>query len=464
MKKVVWLLIIVVILGGVMGWYFLQKNEASRAYATETVTRGSIRNSISASGSLAALTTVEIGSQISGNILKLYADFNDEVKEGQLLAKLESSTFDAQLQQAVANLESARAGELGIVAQKKNLQASMLIAKADIQVSNANVRKAEVSVEDSQRNFKRIKELFERRLVSASERDSALTAWELQKASLDAVKAQFESSKTRVMSIEAQMEALEADREGALARIKQMNAQMTVAQINLDRTSIYSPIDGVIISRAVDEGQTVAASLQAPRLFTVAQDLKKMQIDVAVDEADIGMLQTGQQVSFTVDAYKNKSFSGIVDQVRLSPQESASVVTYSVMVGVENNDLLLKPGMTANADIIVGDRRDVLRLPIKAQYFKVPDDLKAAARAEKNGKRNSKEGQATDILPVWVLNGKDTPERKHVQVGISNQEFIEILSGDVKEGEKVIVGIQGESSSSDKAGSSARRGSVRMKL
>jgi HlyD family secretion protein len=358
MKKIIVLLMITVVSASGLGaWYYFGSEKKAQAYVIEEVSKGSIRKSISASGSLAALTTVEIGSQVSGNIQKIYVDFNDEVKAGQLIAQLESSTFEAQMQQARANLESAKASDLGIMAQKKNLQASMLTAKAEIQVSRANVRKAEVSVEDAERNYKRIKELFERKLVSASERDSALTVYESQKASLDAVKAQFESAKAKELSINAQMEALDAEREGTRARVRQMEAQLSVAQINLDRTNIYSPIDGVVISREVDEGQTVAASLQAPKLFVIAQDLKKMQIDVAVDEADIGQLQPGQKVTFSVDAYRQKKFAGVVDQVRLSPQESSNVVTYSVMVRVENDDLLLKPGMTANAEILVGDRR-----------------------------------------------------------------------------------------------------------
>lgn len=463
--------ILLILAAGISGWYFYGKADAKRGYVTETVSRGSIRNSISASGSLAALTTVEVGSQISGNILKLYADFNDEVKAGQLLAKLDSSTYEAQLQQALANLESAKASELGIVAQSKNLQASMMTAKAEIQVSKANIRKSEVAVEDAQRNFKRLSELFERKLVAASDRDSAQTQLETQKASLDAVKAQFESSRAREMAINAQMEALEADREGAKARIRQMQAQLSVAQINLDRTSIFSPIDGVVISREVDEGQTVAASLQAPKLFVIAQDLKKMQIDVAVDEADIGQLASGQKVAFSVDAYKDRVFNGVVDQVRLSPQESSNVVTYSVMVSVNNDELLLKPGMTANADILVGDRQDVLRLPLRAQYFKAPESLRVSGRGQGKGNgsgkgrgENGRGALATDTLPVWLLKGPETIEMKRVKIGIANQEFIEVISGELAEGDKVIVGVEGETTTGNNDRGSRRGGSVRMRF
>ncbi|NCB37413.1 MAG: HlyD family efflux transporter periplasmic adaptor subunit [Erysipelotrichia bacterium] len=463
-KLIIAAIILLVVAVAAAGWYFWGGAASPRTFSTEDVTRGSIRNTISSSGSLAALTTVEVGSQVSGNILKLYADFNDEVKAGQLIAVLEASSFEAQLQQAKANLENAVSSELGILAQIKNLEASMLTANADVQVSKANIRKAEVAVTDAERNYKRIKELFERKLVSASERDSAQTALDSQHASLEAVKAQGEATKAKIMAIKAQFEAQEADRKGAQARIRQMEAQLSVAQINLDRTKIYSPIDGVVISREVDEGQTVAASLQAPKLFVIAQDLKKMQIDTAVDETDIGVVAAGQKVSFTVDAYKERTFKGVVDQVRLQPQESSNVVTYSVMVKVENEDLLLKPGMTANAEILVGDRNDVLRLPVKALYFKIPDDMKKTMTVNRSGRGKNGGKQATDTVPVWLMGKSGSPELKTARIGFSNQDYLEIIESELKEGDKVITGIRGEVANGSSANGSSRRSSVRMRL
>ncbi|MDD3146023.1 MAG: efflux RND transporter periplasmic adaptor subunit [Candidatus Riflebacteria bacterium] len=461
MKKLIFgAILFLVLIAGLAAWYFWGASTKPRAFSTEAVTRGNIRNTISSSGSLAALTTVEVGSQVSGNILKLYADFNDEVKAGQLVAELEASSFEAQMQQAKANLESAVAGELGTLAQMKNLEASMLMAKADIQGAKANVRKAEVAVEEAERNFGRIKELFERKLVSASERDSAKTALDSQKSSLDAIRAQSQATSAKEQAILAQFEALEADRKGAQARIRQMEAQLSVAKINLDRTKIYSPIDGVVISREVDEGQTVAASLQAPKLFVIAQDLKKMQIDTAVDETDIGVVAAGQKVSFTVDAYKDRTFSGTVDQVRLSPNETSNVVTYSVMVKVENDDLLLKPGMTANAEILVGDRQNVLRLPVKALYFKAPDDLKKMSAHEHGARKKL----ATDTIPVWVMPENGSPDFKTVRIGFSNQDFIELPDEDLKEGTQVITGIRGEAANSSAMAGARRSGTVRMRL
>jgi HlyD family secretion protein len=323
------------------------------------------------------------------------------------------------------------------VAQVKNLEASLLNSRAEISISKANINKAKVTLEESERNYKRVEELFKRKLVSASDRDTAKTTLDSAKASYEVSLAQLESSKAKELSTRAQIDAANAQIEGAQARVRQMEAQLKVSQINLDRTSISSPIDGVVISREVDEGQTVAASLQAPKLFVIAQDLRKMQIDTAVDEADIGQVHDGQTVTFTVDAYKDKVFKGKIHQVRLMPIETSNVVTYSVMVNVENDELLLKPGMTANVEIIVGNKKDVLRIPSKSLYFKAPEELKAQLS----------DGQtATDTIPIWVLeNGK--PSVKSVKIGISNDRFIEVLSGDLAEGQTIIIG-QGAAGSS----------------
>lgn len=450
MKKLAIGLVIVLLLAGV-GFYWFYSGSTKRVggFITEKASVGNIRTTISATGSLAALTTVEVGSQISGNILELHADFNDRVTAGQLLAQLDPATYEAQVEQARANLENAIATLKTSEAQIKNLQASMLTAKAEIQVSSSNIRKAEVNVEEAERNLRRTKELFAKKLVSASDQDSAQTAFESQQASLDATKAQHQSAKARVLSIEAQMEAERSQIEGAKARVRQMEAQLNIAKINLERTKIFSPIDGVVISREVDVGQTVAASLQAPRLFIIAQDLRKMQIDTAVDEADIGQVEHGQPVNFTVDAYRNRTFNGVIEQVRLSPIENSNVVTYSVMVNVNNDELLLKPGMTANVEIIAADRKNVLRIPNKALYFKATGRM--AAR-----QKEVMEGLATDTLPIWVKAGK--PELRTIKMGINNDDYIEVLSGELQEGEEIIIGSDGPMPENG-----GRRGTLRIR-
>ena len=456
MKKFIAILIILILttVGGAW-WYLKGKNKTERVFITDKITKGTISNSISSSGSLAALNTVEVGSQVSGQIIKIYVDFNDEVKADQLIAELDPASFEAQVLQATANLENSRASLHGVEASSKNLNASMLSTLADIRSSEANINKAEISLKDAKRNYNRTKELFERKLISESELDNAETALETQKANLEMAKASAEASKARKQSILAQMESNEADKKGAQARVRQNEAQLKLAQIDLERTKIYSPIDGVVINRKVDEGQTVAASLQAPELFTIAKDLREMQINTAVDETDIGVVKEGQKVTFTVDAYRNMSFDGVVHQVRLSPDETSSVVTYSVMVNVNNPDLLLKPGMTANAEILVGEKKNVLRLPARAMYFKVPDDLKKIADAQ------SKKGRmATDSLPIWLLDNKKNPTVKVVKIGYSNMSYIELPQEEIKEGTEVITGIRG--ASNQPAGGMRRGAGIRL--
>ncbi len=449
------LIILAILIGGGVWWHISKSKKKEQTYTTAKITKGDIVNSISSSGSLAALNTVEVGSQVSGKIVKIYVDFNDEVKEDQLIAELDDSSFKAQVLQAKANLESAKAGMLGNYAQLKNLQASMITAKADIAASEANVKKAEITVTDSERNYKRIKELYDKKLVSKSELDSAETNRDTAKANLEVAKASLQSSRAKIDSINAQIEGQNADLESQKARIAQTEAQLSLAQIDLDRTKIYSPINGRIISRDVDEGQTVAASFQAPKLFTIAQDLRKMQIDTAVDETDIGVVKEGQAVTFTVDAYKDKTFKGVVHQVRLSPNESSSVVTYSVMVNVDNEDLLLKPGMTANAEILVSEKKNILRMPQKAIYVKTTEKMKAEIKeAQKNI-------TASETVPVWVKepNAKK-PIIKLVKMGFSNQDYVEVANDALKEGDEVVIGISGIQSSSKS--SSNRQGPPRM--
>lgn len=444
MKKFIAIFIILIIVAGATGWYFMKGGKKKdRQFTTDTVTKGNITNTISASGSLAALNTVEVGSQVSGQVLKIYADYNDTVKAGQLIAELDPASFKAQVLQHTANLESARASLYGVEAQIRNLNVSVISQKADIKSSKANVTKAAAVLKEAEKTYNRNKELFQRKLISASDLDSAETAYNSQKASYEMAVASSEVSEARLQSIYAQLDSAESDKKGAQARVAQNEAQLELAKIDLDRTKIYSPIDGVVIDRAVDEGQTVQASFSAPKLFVIAQDLRKMQIDTAVDETDIGVVKEGQSVTFTVDAYKTQTFKGTVHQVRLSPNESSSVVTYSVMVNVDNPDLLLKPGMTANSEILVGEKKDVLRLPIKAMYFKVPDDMKGMQKKLMENVTN-----ATDTLPVWVKNGNEKPTVKTVKMGYSNQDYIEIPNGELKEGDVVITGISGQVSNS----------------
>ncbi|MBF0407770.1 MAG: efflux RND transporter periplasmic adaptor subunit [Candidatus Riflebacteria bacterium] len=488
MKKVIIILILVLVAGiSYGGYWYYTNNKAATEYTEEEVEIGDIVQTVSATGSLAALTTVQVGCQISGIVASISADFNDTVYANQLIAMIDPAIYETQVQQAKANIENAKAQKANLTAQLLNQKSSLLSADADVALQKANINKAKANYADAERNCKRIEELFQRRLVATSDRDTARSNKEALAATVDASKAQLQASLAKVGQVKAQIESAKAQLEGSEAQIKQMNMQLNIAEINLQRTKIFSPIDGVIISRNVDVGQTVAASLQAPTLFTIANDLRKMQINTSVDEADIGMVKPEQRVTFTVDAYSGREFTGKVDQVRLSPTTNQNVVTYSVMVKVENDDLSLKPGMTANVEILVNKRRNVLRIPTKAMFFKPsaaestaskdqeisrkPDEKASVAEVasasnvsgelvrkatdskdiENNDnadesnhkkKRRQKNGSGKDSVEndagIWILSsGK--PVLTPIKTGLSTTSVTELLSPELKPGTKIIV-------------------------
>ena len=431
------IIILTVLVGGFLSWIFKKSAEIKINYTTSKITKGDIKNTIYSSGSLAALNTVEVGSQVSGKIVKLYVDYNDVVKENQLIAELDDSSFKVQVLQAKANLESAKANQLGKYAQLKRLQSSIVTTKAEIESNEANVQMAEINLVDAERNYKRKKELYDKKLIAKSELESAETNRDTSKASLVVAKANLQISKANIDTINAQIEEHNADLESQKAYIAESEAQLSLAQIDLDRTKIYSPINGRIISRDVEEGQTVAASFHAPKLFTIAQDLRQMQIDISVDESDIAVVKEGQQVSFRVDAYKDKIFKGVVHMVRLSSKVNSGVVTYPVMVNVDNEELLLKPGMTANAEFLVSEKKNVLRLPQKAIYVKTPSIMTSEKEKAK------KTINASDTVLVWVKNDDftDTPVLRPVKIGLSDEEYIEITDNSLKEGDSVVISV-----------------------
>jgi HlyD family secretion protein len=283
-------------------------------YATTTVGRGDVVDVVGATGALQAVTTVQVGSQVSGTIDSLNADFNSRVRKDQVVARLETSTFDARLSQARANLAAAR----------------------------ANVEKARATVADMKQKYDRARELSAQSLLPAADLETASSNYEGAVASV----------------------------RGAEAAVAQAAAAVQQAQVDLTHTVIRAPIDGVVVARNVDVGQTVAASLQAPTLFVIANDLSRMQVNASIDEADIGRVRPGQDVTFHVDAYPNETFTGRVEQVRLQPITVQNVVTYNTLIAVDNPGQRLMPGMTATVSVIVQRRDDVLRLPASALRFR----------------------------------------------------------------------------------------------
>ncbi len=356
-KRVLFSLGMIALLGLFLLIYFVLNNRGQGiSYRTAKASIGTISAFVTANGTINPVTTVIVGSQVSGTIQKLYADYNSRVKRDQLIAEIDQAIFQAQVSQVKAKLENARAASL-------NAQANIGTARSNVEASRANVIKARVLVDDTKRNLGRSSELFRRNLIAASDRDSAQTAYDSAVAQLEAAQAQEKAS-------HAQLDSAMAKLEAARAQIKQAEAELELAQVNLNHTKILAPITGIVISRNVDVGQTVAASLQAPTLFTIAQDLTEMQVDTNVSEADIGRIAIGQEATFTVDAFPNLTFQGKVIDIRNAPVTVQNVVTYDVVIRVKNPGMKLRPGMTVNASILVAHKDQVLKIPNSALRFR----------------------------------------------------------------------------------------------
>jgi HlyD family secretion protein len=385
-------IVVALVLSGMLaaGGFYLFKNKGNDVqFRTERVTRGDLRAAVTATGTVSAVTTVLVGTQVSGTVKEIFVDFNSPVKKGQLLAQIDPALSEARVAQARANL----------------------------QVSEANVQKAEVALKDARRTLERNRTLFAKNYIARSDLDTAETNEQSAAAQLNAAKAQVEQNR----------------------------AAQQQEETNLQYTRILSPVDGVVISRNVDIGQTVAASFQTPTLFSIAQDLTQMQIDTNVDEADIGRVMVGQTVSFTVDAYPDTTFPGKVAEIRNAPTTVQNVVTYDVVVKVANPERKLKPGMTANVSVITATAQGILKVPNAALRFKwtmdkAPDRGKGGASAggaETGGGANGQKKQG-----VWILDGQK-PRRVPIVVGISDGNYTAVPSGDLKDGDAVIVEATG---------------------
>ena len=372
---------LIIILVATTAWYLVKKENGAPQYKTATLQRGDLDAKVTATGTVNAVTTVLIGTQVSGTINALYVDFNSPVTKGQLLAQIDPATIQAQVDQAVASLLSAE----------------------------ANLKKAQASLLDARRTYERNKQLMANNFIAQSDLDTSETNAQAADAQLDAAKAQ----------------------------VLQGRAALSQAQTNLRYTRIVSPVNGTVISRSIDVGQTVAASFQTPTLFTIAQDLTKMQIDTSVDEADIGKVKVNQDVRFTVDAYPDINFTGKVSEVRNAPTTVQNVVTYDVIVQVNNAELKLKPGMTANVSIITESRKGVLLVPNSALRFR--------PQAEGDGSTNAVKKRATGNKgpAIWILEN-NKPKQKKITTGISDGSLTEVVSGELKEGQEVIVSMLGQ--------------------
>jgi len=424
---------IIAVSAGLAAWLLL-RGPASPQYRTATVGHGDINISVSATGNPNAVVTVQVGSQVSGIILSLSADFNTKVTKGQLIAQIDPAPFQAKVDQAQANVDSAQAAV-------SNAQSVVLQATAGIQAANsalaaaqANVVKAQASVDDAKAKADRRIAMVADGADSKEDLETAQTTWKSAVADYNAVVAQQNALKDSVKVAQDQLKVANSVLTSNQDQVKQFTAALQSAQIDLDHTKITAPVNGVVVSRNVDVGQTVAASLAAPTLFLIAQDLTKMQVDTNVSEADVGRVRTGQSATFTVDAYPGQTFTGSVTQIREAPINVQNVITYDAVIGVSNPDLKLFPGMTANVKIFVDQRPNVLRVLNSALRYHPATQVSSTASAAKTAVKGTMPEQA-----VWILDADNKPQRVVVTTGQSDGTYTEVTGGGLKDGDRVIT-------------------------
>jgi HlyD family secretion protein len=416
----------------VLVWRY-QHTASSPVFQVARLERGTIESAISATGTCNAVVTVQVGSQVSGNIKALYADFNSRVKAGQLVALIDPELFQARVKQALANCQSSNAALENARANVSKADADRSSARAAEKNQVAAVAKAKVAVADAKAKLARRVEMFNNRIISKEDLDTAQAAYDQAVAELEAAEAQHDASIHSIEAGEAAYRASQTQFEVVQAQVRLNQAALDQARIDVAHTQITAPVDGIVVSRNMDVGQTVAASFQAPTIFLIAQDLTKMQVDTNVDEADVGRVKVGQQAKFNVDAYPGIVFQGLVKQVRKAPINVQNVITYDAVIEVANPDLKLFPGMTANVNILCDRRDNVLKLPNAALRFKPPET--ATAKPTTGGKP---EGGTWRLVYIQGTNLKAQPVR--VQLGISDGNFTEVQQGELQEGRQVIVG------------------------
>lgn len=507
-----WLLIIIIVAAiAFVVWGRTQQEKKKLNFETEKLERGTIVSTVNTTGTVNAVTTVDIGCQVSGKIIKLYVDYNSTVKKGMLLAQIDPLVYQAQADEANANLLSARATNANSQAQyqnalskvrefqssEKNSAAQVEVAKANLAGARnneksalANLKKAEAQLQNDLVEFNRSQELMKKDFISRSEMDAAETKYKVSLASVDVARSGYNQASSSVLSAQMQRDGAMANLESSkiaqesqkalvravAAQVKQSAAQILNAEsklkgamINLGYTNIYSPINGVVVSRSVDVGQTVAASFTAPKLFSLAKDLRDMEVYANVDEADIGNVKESMNATFTVDAYQTEKFIGKVKQVRKASTLDQGVVKYQVVISAGNPDLKLMPGMTANVTITSETKSDCLMIPNGAVRFRpdsvsnfpYPPDYQNGkngknGRNGKNGKGNkdskqAPEGEIERFSTVWIFMGEHMVRPERIITGITDGKYTEMKKGSLKEGDTVITGVQATKSKTAKS-------------
>ena len=413
-KKIskVWFIVGAIVIVALAAFFLTRGDETQKiSFDTAVVDKANIQNSVTATGTIEAVTTVTVGTQVSGIVNHLYVDYNSVVKKGQVIAELDKTNLLSQLYSTKAALASAKANVA-------SAQDNVLKAQADL-------RSAEANIGYQRANFNRYTTLYKKGLISATEYENARLTYQQAEASVAAYRQQVAQARSQVVT--------------ARQQVAQSQEQVNQAQTNLGYATITSPIDGVVISKSVEEGQTVAASFSTPELFTIAKDLTNMRVIANVDEADIGDVKVGERVAFTVDAYPDDTFHGKVTQVRQKATTTNNVVTYEVVISANNADLKLKPGLTASVTIYTQERAGVVSIPSKALRF--------TPTKETVGKEYIIQDVANAKNKVWTLEG-NVLKAHSVNIGMTDGNHTEVLSG-IAKGKKVITSLSVSSSNKD---------------
>jgi HlyD family secretion protein len=402
MTRRLWIVgVFLVLAAGASGlWFYAQGRGSTPRFRTAKVERGPLTATVSATGTLNAVVTVQVGSQVSGQVKELFADFNSQVKRNQLVARIDPEIFQARVAQAKAQLEAAKATVLNQRAAVEKARADVANAQAASAVAKAQTAKAQVAVLDSRRDLGRKRDLKQKGFIAQADEDAAQAAYDSAVAQAESTKAQEDAQASMIRSAAAQLRVAAAMLQTAAANVGQQEAALKQSQVDLNHTEIRAPVDGVVVSRTVDVGQTVAASLQAPTLFTIARDLTDMEVDTNVDEADVGRIRVGLRATFTVDAFRGQTFSGEVMQVRKAPQTVQNVVTYNVVVSARNPDGRLLPGMTANVRLVVDQKESALKAPNAALRYRPPGEVAEAAPAAGAGSSGGGQGTPPSVEQI----------------------------------------------------------------
>jgi HlyD family secretion protein len=416
------------------------RNSNKVEYLTVRLDRGDIEATVNTTGNLNAVISVQVGSQVSGNILALYADFNTKVKKGQVVALIDPALFQAAVDNASATLKAARAGVVTAQATLAQSRANFSSAEANVATQKANVVKAQSAIDLAKVENDRRKVLVTTGSTSQEDADTAQATYDQSVASMSATQAAVTAAEAAADAALKGVDVAQTQLDQAKAVVQEDQATLAQAQLNLDHTKIIAPVDGTVVSRNMDVGQTVAASFQAPTIFLIAQDLTKMQVDTNVDESDVGRTKLDQPADFTVDAWPGQVFHGRVAQVRKAPINVQNVITYDVVIEVANPDLKLFPGMTANATIFTGRAANALRLPKAALRF----HPRATPGTYNQGTSTKGAPAQAGMQTIYLLGPKEQPKPLRVKTGLSDANYVELVGTDLKEGDAVVVGMAGQ--------------------